>query len=163
MQEVEASIPSIWENWHWYIWWVDTWITAVWFTLREWNNLIQRNANLEAYVDLQIATWITPSDDFQVWVTVGKVLETDGWDQDWLLLNRQTTNGEYARWIYGNDWKLYFDCGDGVWNQIYLASDVNGLFTTLRSELWAVAFSNDYTDLDNKPTIWNGKEIRKVF
>ena len=157
MQEVEASIPSIWENWHWYIWWVDTWITAVWFTLREWNNLIQRNANLEAYVDLQIATWITPSDEFQVWVTVGKVLETDGWDQDWLLLNRQTTNGEYARWIYGNDWKLYFDCGDGVWNQIYLASDVNGLFTTLRSELWAVAFSNDYTDLDNKPTIWNGK------
>ena len=152
--EVEASIPSIWENWHWYIGWVDTWITAVWFTLRDFNNLIQRNSDLEAYVDLQIASGITPNDDFQVWVTVGKILETDGWNQDWLLLNRQTTNGDYARLIYGNDWKIYFDGWNGTWNQIYKKSEVDGLFSTLRSELSSVAFSGDYWDLNNKPTIW---------
>ncbi len=30
LEEVQANIPSIWQNWNWYIWWIDTWIPATW-------------------------------------------------------------------------------------------------------------------------------------
>lgn len=47
--------------------------------LREENNLIKLNEDNELYTDLQLVSWITPSDEFPVWVTVGQVLKkTDG-------------------------------------------------------------------------------------
>lgn len=36
MDEVEAHIPSIWENNHWYLWETDTWISATWPQWQPW-------------------------------------------------------------------------------------------------------------------------------
>lgn len=119
--------------------------------LREENNLIQVNDDNEVYTDLQLVANITPSSDFPVWVTVGKVLQTDWWDQNGLLLNRKTTSGDYARWLYWADGELYFDWGQGTWKQVYYSDEVLALLTQLRGELATVAFSGDYNDLINRP------------
>lgn len=119
--------------------------------LREENNLIHVNDDNEVYTDLQLAVNITPSSDFPVWVTVGKVLQTDWWDQNGLLLNRKTTSGDYARWLYWADGELYFDWGQGTWKQVYYSDEVLALLTQLRGELATVAFSGDYNDLINRP------------
>lgn len=119
--------------------------------LRAENNLIYVNDDNEIYTDLQLADWITPTDDFPVWVTVGKVLQTDWWTQNGLILNRKTTSGDYARWLYWADGELYFDWGQGTWKQVYYSDEVLALFTQLRWELATVAFSGDYNDLINRP------------
>lgn len=36
MDEVEANIPSIWENNDWYLWPTDTWVPATWPQGEEW-------------------------------------------------------------------------------------------------------------------------------
>lgn len=119
--------------------------------LREENNLIMVNDNNEVYTDLQLESGLTPSSDFPVWVTVWKVLQADWWTKSGLVLNRKTTSGDYARWIYATDWEIYFDNWTGAWKQVYYSSEVDALFTQLRSELATVAFTWDYDDLINKP------------
>lgn len=119
--------------------------------LREENNLIEVNGDNELYTDLQLAVNITPSSDFPVWVTVGKVLAENWWSQNGLILNWKTTSGDYARWLYWADGKIYFDWGQGTWKQVYYSDEVDALFTALRWELATVAFSGDYNDLINRP------------
>ena len=119
--------------------------------LREENNLIMVNDNNEVYTDLQLESGLTPSSDFPVWVTVWKVLQADWWTKSGLVLNRKTTSGDYARWIYATDWEIYFDNWTGTWKQVYYSSEVDALFAQLRSELATVAFTWDYDDLINKP------------
>lgn len=101
--------------------------------LREEDNLIQVNGDNELYTDLQLVANIKPSDDFPVWVTTGKILQSDWWTQSGLLLNWKTTSGDYARWIYANDWKIYFDNWTGTWKQVYYSSEVDNLIQTLRN------------------------------
>ena len=137
-----------------YTWWTGIGIDTnkvISLLLREENNLIMVNGDNEIYTDLQLAVNITPTDDFPVGVTVWKVLETDWWDQNGLLLNRKTTSGDYARWLYWADWELYFDWGTWERKQVYYSSEVQELFTELRGELATVAFSWDYNDLINRP------------
>ena len=86
--------------------------------LREANNLIHVNEDRELYVDLQLDDWIEPDDDLPVGVTTGKILAEDWWQQSGIILNRKTTSWDYVRLIYANDWKLYYDPGTGVWNEI---------------------------------------------
>lgn len=119
--------------------------------LREENNLIEVNSDNELYTDLQLAVNITPSSDFPVWVTVGKVLAENWWSQNGLILNWKTTSGDYARWLYWADGELYFDWGQGTWKQVYYSEEVDALFTALRWELATVAFTGDYNDLINRP------------
>lgn len=119
--------------------------------LREENNLIEVNSDNELYTDLQLAVNVTPSSDFPVWVTVGKVLAENWWSQNGLILNWKTTSGDYARWIYWADGKIYFDWGQGTWKQVYYSEEVDALFTALRWELATVAFTGDYNDLINRP------------
>lgn len=135
-------------------WWIE--ITAdkvIQLLLREQNNLIEINADREAYVDLQLADWIAPTDNLPVWVTVGKVLEADWWLANGTLLNFKTTSWDYGRWLYSADGKMYYDAGSGTFTQIYSSTEVNGLFTQLRWELASVAFTGDYNDLSNRPVI----------
>ena len=40
----ENSIPSIWENWHWYLWRNDTWINATW---PKWEQGIQGEQGIQ--------------------------------------------------------------------------------------------------------------------
>ena len=122
-----------------YTWW--TWIEitsdkVINLLLREENNLIMVNDDNEVYTDLQLESGLTPSSDFPVWVTVWKVLQTDGWTQSWLILNWKTTSWDYARWIYANDWKLYFDNGTWTWKKVYYSTDVDTLLANLRNEVY---------------------------
>ena len=129
------------------------WNKVISVLLREENNLILVNNDNELYTDLQLADWIQPDDNLPVWVTVWKVLEDDWWTHNGLLLNWKTTSWDYARWIYWADGKIYFDWGTGTWTQVYYSSEVDALFTALRNELATVAFTGDYNDLRNRPTI----------
>lgn len=145
---VEWQLPyTAWE-------WIE--ITAnkvIKLLLRESNNLILINEDNEAYVDLQLADWITPTDAFPAWVTVWRVLDSDGWYVSWTMLNFQTISWDYGRWIYGTNWHIYYDAGTWIWQQIYTAPEVDALFAQLRSELATVAFTWDYNDLINRPVI----------
>ena len=121
--------------------------------LREDDNLIKINDDREAYVDLQLASWITPSSDFPAGVTVGQVLSSDWWLTSGTLLNFQTISWDYWRWLYGTDWHMYYDHGTGTFTQIYSKPEVDALFTALRNSLATVAFTWDYNDLINRPNI----------
>lgn len=127
------------------------WNKVISVMLREENNLILVNDDNELYTDLQLVDWIAPTDDFPVGVTVGKVLATDWWTQNGLLLNWKTTSWDYARWIYWANGEIYFDWGTGTWKQVYYSDEVDDLFTALRWELATVAFTWDYNDLINRP------------
>lgn len=149
IDEVKASIPSIWENGHWYIWDVDTWITAVWLELREENNLIKQDVNSKTFTDLQLTNWLTPTSVFPIWVNIGNVSSTDWWDVNGVLLNAKATNGNYIRWLYGEDGNLYFDGWRGVFKKIPTNDDITSAIETLRNELSTVAYTGKSSDLDN--------------
>lgn len=117
--------------------------------LREENNLIQVNGDNELYTDLQLVANIKPSDDFPVGVTTWKILQSDWWTQSGLVLNWKTTSGDYARWIYANDWKIYFDNWTGTWKQVYYSSEVDNLIQTLRN----------YVDANYQPKLTAGTWI----
>lgn len=142
--------------------WVGIEVTAnkvINLLLRSEDNLLKVNWDNELYCDLQIEDWIEPSDDLEVWVTTGRVLQTDGWIATWTMLCFKTTSWSYACWIYGDDWKLYVDNGTWTFKQVYLKSEVDALFVQLRSEISAVWYSWDYDDLLNKPTLWTAATL----
>lgn len=127
--------------------------------LRQENNLIMLNDDNEIYTDLQLADWILPTDEFPVWVTVGRVNSADGWYMSWTMLNFKTTSWDYGRWIYWTDDHIYYDTWTWTWRQVYTWPEVDALFAQLRSELSTVAFTWDYNDLLNRPVIpvmWDG-------
>lgn len=104
-----------------YTWWIGIEVTdnhVINLLLREANNLIHVNEDNEVYVDLQLDDGILPDADFPVWVTTGKILQSDWWQQSWIILNWKTTSGDYTRLIYANDGKLYYDPWTWVWNEI---------------------------------------------
>ena len=101
-----------------YTWWIGIEVTdnhVINLLLREANNLIHVNEDNEVYVDLQLDDGILPDADFPVGVTTGKILQSDWWQQSWLILNWKTTSWDYNRLIYANDWNVYIDIGDGNW------------------------------------------------
>lgn len=162
IDEVEASIPSIWENWHWYIWGVDTGITAVGLELRETNNLIKQNSNHKTFTDLQLSDWLTPTSVFPIWVNIGNVSSSDGWTVNGILLNAKTTDWHYVRWLYGEDWNLYFDWGRGVMKKIPTNEEVMNAIDTLRNELSTVAFTGLSSDLDNDALFTSDNVLTKA-
>lgn len=149
MQAVIDSIPSIWENGHWYIWDVDTWITARGVELRENDNLIKQEVNGDTYVDLQLESDITPTSLFPIWVCVGNVKQSDWWEESWILLNMKTLNWDYARMLYWDSWKLYFDNGSWVLKRIATTEYVDNALSSLRDDLHIVAYTGKSSDLDN--------------
>ena len=151
-----------------YTWWTGIGIDAnkvIKILLRSENNLINVTDENELYTDLQLADWIKPTDEFPVGVTVGKVLASDWWWVSGMLLNMKTTSWDYSRWIYGWDWKLYFDNWTWTFTQIYSSTEVDNLLTQLRNSLATVAFTGDYNDLINRPQVvqlqadWNQTDV----
>ncbi len=167
-----------------YTWWQGIEITdnhVINVLLRALNNLIHVNENRELYVDLQLMDNILPTSDFPVGVTTGKILQANGWQKSWLILNRKTTSGDYCRWIYANDGKLYYDPWTWVWNQVFLSSDVADLLVQIQN-LVDVALDNYYTktevdnligsltsislvilnDVSDLPSVWDTNKIYLV-
>lgn len=121
--------------------------------LRAEDNLIILDENNELYTDLQLEDWLSTSDELPVWVTTWRVLQADGWIATGTMLAFKTTSWDYVTWIYGDDGKLYIDNGTGTFKQIYLKPEVDELLQQLREELSELAFSGEYDDLLNKPTL----------
>ena len=126
--------------------------------LRSENNLIWLDDN-EIYVDLQLEDWLTPNDTLPVWVTTWRIVENDWWDITWTMLSYKTTSWDYVLIVYWDDWKLYVDNWTGTFTQVYLKPEVDALFTQLRSEISAVGYSWEYSDLLHKPTLWTASSL----
>jgi len=137
------------ENWYWWIWNTNTWVWAEWVKVKEWDNLIKEWINQEIYADLQFENWLTPTSAFPTWVVVWNVDSSDWWTQSGVMLNSKTTDWDYVRRLYGDDWKLYFDWGLGTFKVIATTDDLDSALGTLRSELATVAFTGKSSDLDN--------------
>ena len=130
-----------------YTWWVGIEITnnhVINVLLRELNNLIHVNEDRELYVDLQLDDWIEPEDDFPVGVTTGKILQEDWWTQSGIILNWKTTSWDYVRFIYANDWKLYYDPGTWQWIEIWTwwGGEVQ-INVATASTLWIIKLGSD--------------------
>ena len=147
IDEVNASIPSIWDNGNWYIGGVDTGIKAKAPGIKEGDNLI-KEINDEIYTDLQFANNLTPTSVFPIWVTVGIVSTANSRPYNGVLLNARTSN-TYARRLYTNNGEFYFDSGLGVFKKIATQTAIDNAIDTLRSELHTVAFTGKSSDLDN--------------
>lgn len=113
--------------------------------LRKMNNLIHVNENRELYVDLQLDDGIKPDDDFPVWVTTGKILQEDWWQQSWLILNWKTTSGDYNRLIYANDGNVYIDLWDWIWR---LLGQGGSMFDCNTRTFYLPLSATDYQDPD---------------
>ena len=112
--------------------------------LRELNNLIQVNDDRELYVDLQLADNILPNDTFPVGVTTGRILQENGRQQSWLIINWKTTSGDYTRIIYANDWKLYYDPWTWQWIQFLSTWDISDIIQQIENII-DVELDNYYT------------------
>ena len=112
--------------------------------LRELNNLIQVNDDRELYVDLQLADNILPNDTFPVGVTTWRILQENGWQQSWLIINWKTTSGDYTRIIYANDGKLYYDPWTWQWIQFLSTWDISDIIQQI-TNIVDVELENYYT------------------
>lgn len=90
-------------------------------SLREENNLIHLNDNDELYTDLQLESWITPSDDLPVWVETWRVLVADGRPVTWTLVLAKTTSWDEIKILYGDDGEIMVDNGTGTWKNVTTA------------------------------------------
>lgn len=147
IDEVNASIPSIWENGHRYIGGVDTGIVAAGFNVRATNNLIRVEGDT-IYTDLLFADNLAPTSGFDIGVTVGNVSGENGRPVNGLLLNCKTENS-YTRVLYGNDGNIYFDRGNWTFKRIATTEYVDNKIQTLRDSLHQVAFTGKSSDLNN--------------
>lgn len=143
-----------------------TWGTAIEVTankvinllLRSENNLIGIDEN-EIYVDLQLEDWLTPQDVLPVWVTTWRIVQNDWWSVTWTMISCKTTSWDYMLIVYWDNWNLYVDNGTWTFTQVYNKPQVDALFAQLRSEISAVGFSGEYSDLLNKPTLWTAAAL----
>lgn len=137
-----------------YTWWDGIEITnnhVINVLLRELNNLIHVNEDRELYVDLQLDDWIQPDDDFPVGVTTGKILQEDWWIQSWIILNWKTTSGDYVRFIYANDGKLYYDPWTWIWIEIWWWGSVQ-INVATASSLWLIKLGSDTQQTESQVT-----------
>lgn len=135
-----------------YTWWQWIEITnnhVINVLLREMNNLIMVNEDRELYVDLQLPDWIEPDDDFPVWVTTGKILQEDWWQESGIILNRKTTSWDYVRLIYATDWKLYYDPWTWQWIEIWAWYSVS---VATASSLWVIKLGSDTQQTESAQT-----------
>lgn len=137
-------------------WW--TWIEVtdnevINLVLRSLNNLIKVNANNEVYTDLQLDDNLLSTATLPVWVTVGRVLQTNWRPTTWTLICAKTTSGNLITLLYGDNTRLYIDSGTWTWKEFYQKPEVDTLITTLRNEISNVWYSWDYDDLTDTPGV----------
>lgn len=137
-------------------WW--TWIEVtdnevINLILRSLNNLIKVNNNNEVYTDLQLDDNLLSTATLPVWVTVGRVLQTNWRPVTWTLLCAKTTSGNLITLLYWDNTRLYIDSGTWTWKEFYQKPEVDTLITTLRNDISNVWYSGDYDDLTDTPGV----------
>ena len=102
--------------------------------LRDENNLIIWDEwDNEIYVDLQLDDEITPTSAFPVWITTGRVIVDNWWDEPWTIICAKTTSGDNIKLLYADSGNLYIDNWTWTFKQIYLKADVDALLLALRN------------------------------
>lgn len=107
---------------------------VIYLRLRDENNLIIWDEwDNEIYVDLQLDDEITPTSAFPVWITTGRVIVDNWWDEAWTIICAKTTSGDNIKLLYADSGNLYIDNWTWTFKQIYLKADVDALLLALRS------------------------------
>ena len=83
--------------------------------LRSEDNLIQVNSDNEIYTDLQLASWLTPSSTFPVWITTGRVLKANWRPVTWTITVSKTTSWDYHAYLYWDNKDIYVDNWTWIW------------------------------------------------
>lgn len=101
--------------------------------LRDENNLIIWDEwDNEIYVDLQLDDEITPTSAFPVWITTGRVIVDNWWDEAGTIICAKTISGDNIKLLYADSGNLYIDNWTWTFKQIYLKDDVDALLLALR-------------------------------
>ena len=132
--------------------------------LREENNLIKINDDNEVYTDLQLESWITPSDTLPVWVETWRVLVADGRPVNGTLILAKTTSWDEIKILYGDDGEIRVDNGTGTWKTLIQESDMKRAFFKTAEEYTALPSSktsdwNLYIIVDRHQWGWNDQFI----
>lgn len=86
--------------------------------LRNLNNLIKINSNNEVYVDLQLDDNLQSSATLPVWVTTWRVVQANWRPVTGTLISAKTTSGDVVKILYGDDWEIRVENGDGTWETL---------------------------------------------
>ena len=125
--------------------------------LRDENNLIiYDEGDDEIYVDLQLESWIEPTDAFPVWVNTGRVLVADWWDKTGTLVVAKTTSWDNIQLLYADDWTLWMDNGTWTFKQVYFKWDIDTALADKQDEhIQAVATleANDWNNSTQTITV----------
>lgn len=92
----ENSIPSIWENNHWYLWWNDTWINVTW---PQWEQWIQWEQGI------QWPKW-DKWDKWEQWPQWEKWDQWERWPkwEQWIQWPKWDTWSEWPQWVQWPKW-----------------------------------------------------------
>lgn len=126
--------------------------------LRSLNNLIKVNANNEVYTDLQLDDNLLSTATLPVWVTVGRVLQANGFPMTWTMISAKTTSGDWIKILYGDNGEIKVDNWTWVWKNITTAyfktqAEYNALPATKTSD-W-----NLYIIVDNHNELMEYSEL----
>lgn len=94
----ENSIPSIWENWHWFLWNTDTWINAQW---PQWEQ------------GIQWPQWIQ-WEKWEQWVQGEQWIQGEKWEK-WNKWDKGDKWEKWEKWEQGDKWEKW-DTG-AKWEQ----------------------------------------------
>ena len=113
--------------------------------LRDENNLIIYDAwDDEIYVDLQLPDEIQPIDAFPVWITTGRVIVDNWWDEAGTIICAKTTSGDNIKLLYADSGNLYIDNGTWTFKQIYLKADIDAFLLAMREYVDDKPFLNTF-------------------
>ena len=95
----ENSIPSIWENWHWYLWWNDTWINATW---PQWEQGIQG----EQWEKWNKWDKWDKGDKWDKWDKWDQWIQWPKWEQgiQWIQWPQWEKGDQWDKWEKGDQW-----------------------------------------------------------
>lgn len=109
----ENSIPSIWENWHWFLWNTDTWINAQW---PQWEQGIQ---------GIQWQKW-DKWDRWEQWIQGEQWLQWIQWEK-WDKWPQWEKWDEWEKWNKWDKWDTGASIISGkfVWTDLVFTKDDN--------------------------------------
>lgn len=122
-------------------------------SLRGENNLIKINDNNEVYTDLQLDGGITPSSNFPVGVSAGRVLQANGRPVTWTVTISKTTSWDYTIYLYGDNGDIYID--NGTWT---FTKNVQGAIVSADTPTAPIRWMLWYDTTSSKLKVYDGTQ-----